>query len=345
LNKKIYLIRANSTKFGGAENYLLRLSKALTSKKLEHEIINSFFPKFLPSSIRAILFNLQVCISKNDKLYYSLERITCPDIYRAGDGVHKVFLTIEDKSKYSLLHPVYLFLERRCFRNAKRIIANSNMVKKQIISTYSIDPGKIDVIYNGIELKTLNYAKSLNKLSKEFSIDTKQPILLFVGSGFQRKGVAEFLRILSQLKTKNVKAFIIGKEKKINYYINLSKKLDVFNQVIFTGTRLDVEDFYTIGDILLLPTHYDPFSNVVLEAMNFETAVFTTINNGASEILENHFIMKSPDDERVVSVIDNLLADKSKLDAVKAKNKSLSKNFSIENNLSKTLRVIDQIEK
>lgn len=345
LKKKIYFIRANSTKFGGAENYLLRLSKALTRKNIEHEIINSFFPKFLPSSLRAILFNLQVCVSKNNKFYYSLERITCPDIYRAGDGVHKVFLTIEKKSKYNLLHPVYLFLERRCFNNARHIIANSNMVKKQIINSYSIDSNKIDVIYNGIELKTSNYTKSFNKISKEFAIDFKQPILLFVGSGFKRKGVAEFLKILSQLKTKNIKSFIIGKEKNLNYYIKLSKKLGVLDQVSFTGARQDVEDFYTISDILLFPTHYDPFSNVVLEAMNFETAVYTTKNNGASEILDKNFIMKSPHDHKVVSSIDNLLADKSKLDAVKAKNKSKSRHFSIENNLSETLHLINQFEK
>ena len=99
LNKKIYLIRSNSTKFGGAENYLLRLSKALNNKNIDHEIINSFSPKFIPSWARAILFNLQVSLTKNEKFYYSLDRITCPDIYRAGDGVHKIFLQKPDQQK------------------------------------------------------------------------------------------------------------------------------------------------------------------------------------------------------------------------------------------------------
>lgn len=344
LNKKIYLIRSNSTKFGGAENYLLRLSKALNNKNLDYEIINSFSPKFIPSWARAILFNLQVSLTKNEKFYYSLDRITCPDIYRAGDGVHKVFISIEKKSKLNLLHPIYLYLERHCFNNSKYIIANSNMVKKQIIETYNVNPRKIEVIYNGIELLNFDYAKSFERLSKEFQIKKGQQILLYVGNGFKRKGVKEFLNIFSQLKTKNLKAFIIGKDKKINYFKNLARQLNIHNQVTFTGQRIDVNDFYAISDIFLFPTHYDPFSNVVLEAMNFENAVFTTNSNGASEILDKNFIMSNPNDTKVISLIDNLLADKKALNKVKNFNRNKSKLFSINKNLDKTLELINQIE-
>jgi UDP-glucose:(heptosyl)LPS alpha-1,3-glucosyltransferase len=344
LNKKIYLIRSNSTRFGGAENYLYRLSNSLEKENLDHEVIHSPFPKFIPSWLGALLFNLKLCLNKKNKLYFSLDRITCPDIYRAGDGVHKVFISVEKKSKVNLLHPVYLYLERNCFNNSKYIIANSNMIKEQIINTYDISPHKIKVIYNGIELKNNNYEKSFKKLSQEFLINENQPVLLYVGSGFKRKGVAEFLKIVSELKTKDIKAFIIGKDKNIKYYKNLTRKLKIHNQVTFTGTRLDVNDFYTISDIFLFPTHYDPFSNVVLEAMNFENAVFTTSSNGASEILDKEFIMNHPYDEEVLLSIDKLLADKTALNKVKMKNKKISQIFSIKNNMDKTLEVINLIE-
>ncbi len=344
MHKKIYFIRSNKTKLGGAEKYLYRLSKVLARENIDHQIVNSLFPKFLPSWLRAILFNIQVRLTKRDKFYYSLDRITCPDLYRAGDGVHKVFLSIENKSRLNLLHPVYLYLERHCFNNAKCIIANSNMVKEQIINTYKINPNKINVIYNGIELKEIDYKKSFDKLSKEFLISKNQSILLFVGSGFKRKGAAEFLQIISKLKNTAFKAFIIGKEKNIKYYQNLSKELNIDSQVVFTGPRKDVDDFYTISDIFLFPTHYDPFSNVVLEAMNFKNAVFTTSRNGASEILDKDFVMDNPYDTRVISSIDYLLSNKTALDKEKIKNIKLSKLFSIEKNLNITLEVISQIE-
>ena len=343
ISNKIYFIRSNKTKFGGAEVYLSRLSKTLEKKNINHQVINSIFPNFLPSWLRAILFNFQVCLIKRNKFYFSLDRITCPDIYRAGDGVHSVFLTVENKSKLNPLHPIYLLLERRCFQKAKRIIANSTMIKKQIINTYNINPAKINVVYNGVESKELNYQNSFNKLSKEFLIKESQSILLYVGSGFKRKGVEEFLKIVSRLKNSDIKAFIIGKEKNIEYYQQLAIALKIDNQVVFTGTREDVNDFYTISDIFLFPTRYEPFSNVVLEAMSFENAVFTTRQNGASEILDNEFVMKTPLDFSVVQKIDKLLSNKEALKVIQKNNKSKSMRFSIEKNLSETLKVINEV--
>ena len=339
------MIRSSDTKFGGGENYLSRFSNALGRENIEYKIINSSFPKFLPSWIRAVLFNLQMNFLKRDKFYFSLERITCPDFYRAGDGVHKVHISIEKKSKFNLLHPTYLYLERKCFNNAKCIIANSNMVKKEIIDSYKIDPNKIKVIYNGIELKDFDYKKSFEKLSSEFSIIKNQSILLYVGSGFKRKGVEEFLQIFSKLDSKELLGFIVGGESKIRHYRDLAKTLKIDNQIIFTGPRTDVNDFYTISDIFLFPTHYDPFSNVVLEAMNFENVVFTTPKNGASEILNDDFIISKPYEKNAISAIDKILSNKNIMAEEKKKNKEISMLFSIEKNLHKTLEVIKEIEK
>ncbi len=135
----------------------------------------------------------------------------------------------------------------------------------------------------------------------------------------------------------------MGKEKNIEYYQQLSKELDIDRQVIFTGARGDVDDFYTISDIFLFPTHYEPFSNVVLEAMSFENAVFTTRQNGASEILNNDFVMDNPNDFSVITRINHLLENPSKLDDIKKANRLKVKKFSIENNLQKTLKVINEV--
>jgi len=104
-----------------------------------------------------------------------------------------------------------------------------------------------------------------------------------------------------------------------------------------------VDDFYNISDVFLFPTHYDPFSNVVLEAMNFRNAVFTTNNNGASEILEDRFIIKNSYDQKICKSIDSLLEDKVTLEKIKSLNRKKSKLFSIERNLTETLNVINKI--
>jgi UDP-glucose:(heptosyl)LPS alpha-1,3-glucosyltransferase len=81
----------------------------------------------------------------------------------------------------------------------------------------------------------------------------------------------------------------------------------------------------------------------VLEAMNFENVVFTTAQNGASEILDEYFIMKQPDDFSVISKIKYLLNHHSKLKSIKEDNRLRSKQFSIEKNLKETLDLIDVV--
>jgi UDP-glucose:(heptosyl)LPS alpha-1,3-glucosyltransferase len=338
--RKIALIRANKTKFGGAENYLSRLSAELSQQNITHQVINSRISKIFPSWVRAIFFNLQVCLTKKNQFYFSLERITCPDIYRAGDGVHKVFLTTTQKSKLNPLHPVYLYLEKRCFQNARHIIANSQMIKNQIINTYNIDKDNISVVYNGVNLT--NQANPA-KIKQEFEL-TDEKILLYVGSGFKRKGVKELLELVAKLKTQNIKVFVIGKEKKIAYYQNLAKKLDVAEKIIWTGARSDVSDFYAVSDIFIFPTHYEPFSNVVLEAMSYNNVVFTTKQNGASEILDNEFIMQSPDED-ISHNIDELLQNPVKLQHIQEENYQKVQQFSIEHNAKQTLEIITKVLK
>lgn len=330
--KKINFIRANKTKFGGAENYLKRLSEELNRQNITHEVVNSTAPGFLSSWIKALWFNLQVCLSKKNSFYFSLDRITCSDIYRAGDGVHKEFLKTK-KRKLNPLNMVYLFLEKRCFKNSKKIIANSNMVKNQIIDSYKIQKEKIVVIYNGIEIKPL---KPIVDIKKEFNLQDEK-IILYIGSGFERKGVKEAIEIVSLLKTK-AKLIIIGKEKKMGYYQNLADSLHV--DAIFTGTRNDVDKFYSISDIFLFPTHYEPFSNVILEAMNFKNAVFTTKQNGAHEILNKEYILDTPKDYRIAKKIDELLSNPQKLETIKEQNLQIVQNFTIEKNAKETMRVI-----
>jgi len=91
MKREICLVRRNRTPYGGAEKYLLRLSNELTAQGYRHQLITSRLPKFLPSFMRALLFNIGTCLQKGSRFYFSLERITCPDIYRAGDGVHREF--------------------------------------------------------------------------------------------------------------------------------------------------------------------------------------------------------------------------------------------------------------
>jgi len=355
--KKITLARFKYSPFGGAENYLARLCAALKNRALPHSVISTNWdggnivsvPKILPSFMRVLLFSLLVCIKKRqDEILFSLERVPCADVYRAGDGVHKAWMDTrlqkgESRLKIFLnpLQSTYLWLERRTFQNAKKIIANSNFVKQDIIKYYRTEQSKIEIVYNGVPQNAINPAEARQKIEAEFALKKEQKIILFVGSGFYRKGVAEFLQLISQLCRDDVTAIIVGKEKNISTYKKLAEQLGV--NAIFTGARRDADVFYASADLFLFPTLYEPFSNVCLEAMAGGCAVITTAQNGAAEILDEKFVMKSPNDKDILGVLHRLLDEHEFLTETKAANKAKSLEFSIERNLEETLGVLESL--
>lgn len=351
--------RFKYTPYGGAENYLARLISALRERGVSFRVFSTNWvdknavkirsPKFLPSFLRILSFAYFACKQKkDDELLFSLERLPCADVYRAGDGVHRAWIEARigfGESKLKIfsnpLHFTYLWLEKQTFANASLIIANSNFVKNDVIKYYNVNEKKIRVVYNGVPQNTEDRERARVALSAEFGVTEGEKIVLFVGSGFGRKGVKEFLETLSKLKNQSFKPLIVGKEKKIKEYQKLAAQLGI--NAIFTGARKDVRTFYAGSDIFLFPTHYEPFSNVCLEAMAGGCAVITTAQNGASEILKEEFVMKNPNDEGVLPLLERLVADDDYLEKVKAENEKKAAEFSIERNLEETLKVLESL--
>ena len=335
---KITFICEKKNQFGGKEKYLSRLLKCFDKNEIPYSLINSPFKKFLPSWVKVFLFNLFVFSKKKDQFYFSLERITCADIYRAGDGVHKFFFENFNKSKLNPLHYINIFLEKKCFENSSHIIANSIMVKSQITKIYNVNSDKISVVYNGIDK---NYCNPIEVKRIKDNLKIKgEKIFLFVGSGYKRKGAREFIDIISKLKKNKIKGLIIGKEKKINFYKDYAKRNNVENNILFLGPVKDVTPYYVLSDFFILPTHYEPFSNVVLEAMLHGNAVFTTCQNGAHEILKTEFIMTNPSDLAILDDIQKILHNQKLLEEIKISNMKIAEKYSIENNFIQTLKII-----
>lgn len=361
----IWFVRYGATKFGGAENYLRRIVTALEDQNSDVGVFSTepychktvLLPKKKKLPTFLYLKKLAKIIKESRKQYhgtlFALERLPCADIYRAGDGVHKAWLEIKAKHQSKLktkleflnpLHKTYLELEEQTFLNSKLIIANSNRGADEIVYYYGISRDKIRVVYNGVpilkELPSKHLAKKL--LEEELGLKKDLPIILFVGSGFFRKGVKDFLKILSFLRMP-FNAIVVGKEKKQSDYENLAKALGISDKVKFVGAQTDVKKFYLASDIFLFPTLYEPFSNACLEAMSYANILFTTPQNGVAEILPNDsFIIY--DHQNTALSIAALLEDKSSIERIGNEHREIAKNYTVERNIEETLSVINELQ-
>jgi UDP-glucose:(heptosyl)LPS alpha-1,3-glucosyltransferase len=80
---------------------------------------------------------------------------------------------------------------------------------------------------------------------------------------------------------------VVGKDKKLGRYRALAARLGLDSRVHFSGAQKDVLPYYGAADIFVLPALYEPFPNVVLEALASGLPVITSTKCGARELIEN----------------------------------------------------------
>ncbi|MCA1659846.1 MAG: glycosyltransferase family 4 protein, partial [Verrucomicrobiaceae bacterium] len=209
----IGFVRRGFSSGGGAESYLQRLAAGVaeaghqvrlyTSAEWPQDMWN-FGPVVRLKATAAIAFadELKEVEPRRDcDVLMSLERIWRCDVYRAGDGVHRAWLERRNEvagplQKLSTLlnrkHSATLSLEEWLFAKAGagRAIANSRMVKEEIIRIYGFPSEKIDVVYNGVPLQSLQRGEQDRVSTRAaLGLGEKDLAVLFAGSGWERKGL------------------------------------------------------------------------------------------------------------------------------------------------------------
>jgi len=371
---KIALVRYRYTPYGGAERYMARLIDGLIEEGHDIHVFAAEWDTGTDTKItvhtipvikltgwlKALTFSIncrkQIEEVKPD-IVFSLERILHQDIYRAGDGCHRQWLIQKNLGKnlffkaWTWLNPfqlAYIWLERKMLTNPslKAIITNSKRGKQDIIDLYGIESAKIHVVYNGLEpvtKDTKHRQQCRIALAMEFQLG-EELRLLYVGSGFKRKGVATAISATAILKVP-FRLFIVGSGRTAKYR-RLANSLGIADRVIFTGPRKDVEMFYQGCDVFIFPTLYDPFSNATLEAMANGLPVITSKFNGVSELIQqgsNGFVVENPLDALEISSHINLLADSDSRLQIGNQAAVTASTLTIKRNVTETLAVIDSV--
>ena len=311
---KLAFIKKKFSIHGGAERYLQTLMGHLRKEGHEIHIFanqwsgedGAIFHKVEAAAFNSFLSTLTFsrnaarAVRKEEQMdcVISFERTNCQDIYRAGEGCHAEWLKIRStvepfhkkiSFKLNPLHLSLLAIERKLFSDTRLVIANSGMVKDQIVSHYSVPEERLKIIYNGVDLARFsqdNRGKWRKRVRGDLGISEGSKVVLFVGTGFKRKGVGTLIDAVSFLRDEDVKVLLIGRDNP-GRFRGLAKGKGVEDRIIFLGPRKEIERFYGAADLFVLPTLYDPFSNATLEAMASGLPVVTTKNNGVSELVEN----------------------------------------------------------
>ena len=221
----------------------------------------------------------------------SHERCLTQDIYRAGEGTHRGYLQAMGRSRARVnpYHRAVISIERRIFtlRAAREIVAISALGKTEIERLYPTPPERVTLIYNGVDLARFspdNRERFGAPARASLGLTEDAWVILFVGSGFERKGLGPLVEAMARLADRKARLVVAGKGKTEGYRA-AADRLGIADRLVWAGPRQDVERLYAAADTVALPARYEPFGNVHLEALASGLPVLSSAHAGGAELI------------------------------------------------------------
>lgn len=174
-------------------------------------------------------------------------------------------------------------LEKEGMENADAVIAVSNFTKNKIVQHYGINPDKISVVHNAVDLN--------GSSARRFVVKKHDKIVLFLGRITLQKGPDYFLyaakRVLEQ--DPDVKFIIAGSGDMEHFIIEKTAELGLSKNVLFAGflQGIEIEKAYKMADLYVMPSVSEPFGITALEAMGNGTPVLISKQSGVSEVIQH----------------------------------------------------------
>ncbi|HEU4340197.1 MAG TPA: glycosyltransferase family 4 protein [Candidatus Binatia bacterium] len=243
-------------------------------------------------------------------------RMLCQDVVRSGGGSHQLFLRKLGQELgmwrrmwhwTSIYHQSLLAIEKRQFSagHFRKIVAVSEEVKRELIMAYSVSEDLITVIYNGVDHDRFHPSlreKWLAAIRNRWGIPIEAPLVLFVGSGFRRKGLDRLLTAWGSPGLRGSYLLIVGEDARLGAFRARAEKIAP-GRIVFAGRQDHIEKYYGAADLLALPAVQEAFGNVVLEALASGVPVVVSRGVGAAELLRgslNEGIVNQPENPKEI---------------------------------------------
>jgi len=237
------------------------------------------------------------------------------DVYRSGGGCHRRWyeLLMERARgrlqrwllRLSPKHRFVLWHEAFALRHGARVVVPSERSRQDLIRAYGASAEAVTVLPNGVDLQRFHPRdrERFGSVShRALDADRPERTLLFVGSDYWRKGLDRVLAALALLPER-WRLVVAGHDRRTPRFERLAQATGVGERVSFVGAVEQPERLYAAADVLVLPTRYDPFANVSLEALSCGIPVVTSHSNGAVENLGDCAAVEVLEDDASAQVL------------------------------------------
>jgi UDP-glucose:(heptosyl)LPS alpha-1,3-glucosyltransferase len=207
---------------------------------------------------------------------------------RLGRPVPVGHLSVPARARYLMpRHLALLALERQCFALAhpRTLICTSPREVADLVDLYGVDPASTSVVPNSFDPALFNVDRRhelRSTVRERLGVANEEIAVFFVANELHRKGFAQLLRATSMLDDSRLSIHVLGRTS-LGSYRPLIQELRLGDRVHHHGPTEDVGWWYAGADLLVLPTQYEPFGLVIIEALAAGVPVVTTRVAGAAE--------------------------------------------------------------
>ncbi|WP_142784553.1 glycogen synthase [Changchengzhania lutea] len=183
------------------------------------------------------------------------------------------------------------WVEKTAIEMADAVIAVSKETKVDVLEHFDVDPDKVKVIYNGINLEQYIVTSDTSTLN-EYGIDTNKPYVLFVGRITRQKGIIHLVNAIKYIDADTQIVLCAGAPdtpdiaKEMEDSVSEVKKTR--DNVIWIDRMLEKEQviqLYSHADVFCCPSIYEPFGIINIEAMACNTPVVASAVGGIKEVV------------------------------------------------------------
>lgn len=323
---------------GGAQQWTFQHAERLLARGHEvHVVANEVSEAALQLGVVAHpLGPIRSHLARAEAAEQALRQLRLDIIHDIGVGWHNDLLQSEDGSRMAQWEQMLLLLPRelrplkrglirllpryRDFRRlmdrqfadpSRLVVAISKMCARDYQRYHGVSPERIRLVYHGTDTERFSPEQRdchFEPIRRQLGIGTEEVVFLFVGHDHRRKGLASAIRAVSRLADQGeaVRLVVVGGNRRSRRYQWLSGPRHP--AITLVGPVDDPVPYYAAADALVLPSFYDPFGLVVLEAAACGLPVVTSRFTGAAELLTDGadgFVLFDPADNRRLS--DRLL--------------------------------------
>ncbi len=227
------------------------------------------------------------------------------------------------RQRLNPFHPMILRAEKQLLtgRNYRRLIALTPQVRDDLIQFYDVSAKDVDILPNGFskaEFNSNQRQRDRAEMRRRLAFSNEAKVIVFVANESERKGLPQLLHAVAMLNDPALHVLAVGRFDPAPV-LKLANSLGLGGHLRLPGASAQVAQYYAAADIFALPTQYEAWGLVIIEALACGLPVLTSRLAGAAVAVQENVtgeLLDEPRDEKEIAAkLTALLGRLDKTDA------------------------------